>query len=131
MQADRDFARAFAERGIEGWVSFFDEMGIQMPGGMPTAWGREEVEKTSRQLFDTPNFTALSWEPVYAVVAEAGDLGYTLGDYVAEGLDAEGQTVTQQGNYVTIWRKQADDSWKVVFDTGNVGPPLQVPNEWR
>jgi len=130
LQADRDFASAFAERGVEGWISFFDERGIQMPGGLPTAWGRDEVEATARQLFGSPGFESLTWEPVYAVAAQAGDLGYTVGNYTARGTDAEGEGVVQDGNYVTIWRKQEDGTWKVAFDTGNPGPPLRVPVGW-
>lgn len=130
LEADREFARAFAERGVEGWVSFFDEKGVQMPGGATAAWGREEVESLARRLFDAPNFTALSWEPVHARVAASGDLGYTLGNYRATGTGEEGEEITQQGNYVTIWRKQEDGSWKVVVDTGNPAPPLRVPAGW-
>ena len=134
MEVDREFSQVFAEEGVDGWVSFFDEKGIQMPAGAATAWGREEVERLARRLFDAPNFTSMSWEPVYAQVAAAGDssgdLGYTLGNYIARGIDAEGQEVAQRGNYVTIWRKQEDGSWKVALDTGNAGPPLQVPAGW-
>lgn len=131
MEADRAFARTFAERGVEGWVSSFDEKGIQMPGGSAAAWGREEVEELAGRLFTAPNFTSLSWEPVYAQVAAAGDLGYTVGSYEATGTGEEGEQLTQRGNYVTIWRKQTDGSWKVVFDTGNPGPPLRVPAGWE
>ena len=27
------------------------------------------------------------------------------------------------GNYVTIWRRQGDGSWKVAVDIGNADPP--------
>lgn len=130
LEADREFARVFAERGAEGWASFFDEQGVQMPGGGTAAWGRQEVEALARRLFDAPNFTALSWEPVYARVAAAGDLGYTLGNYEATGTGKEGEEITQRGNYVTIWRKQEDGSWRVVVDIGNPAPPLRVPAGW-
>lgn len=131
MQADRDFAQAFADRGVEGWVSFFDERGIQMPGGTAAAWGRDEVRTLAGQLFEGPNFSALTWEPVYAQVAASEDLGFTLGNYHAEGTNEKGEAVVQEGNYVTIWRKQEDGSWKVAFDTGNPGPPLRVPAGWE
>lgn len=130
MEADRAFSQVFAEEGVDGWVSFFDKKGIQMPGGTAAAWGREEVERLARRLFDAPTFTSLSWEPVYAQVAAAGDLGFTLGNYLAKGTDEEGQEIGRRGNYVTIWRKQEDGSWKVAFDTGNPGPPLVVPAGW-
>ena len=30
-------------------------------------------------------------------------------------------TVTR-GNYLTVWKKQADNTWLVVFDTGSTFP---------
>ena len=39
----------------------------------------------------------------------------------------EGEEVTREGTYVTIWKKDADGNWKFVLDTGNQG--LGVKNE--
>jgi hypothetical protein len=34
------------------------------------------------------------------------------------------------GSYSTLWMKQPDGSWKVVFDTGNAdGPPKEISIE--
>lgn len=131
MQADREFAKAFSDRGVDGWVSFFDPQGVQMPGGAAAAWGREDIETLARRLFEAPSFTSLTWEPVYAMTASSGDLGYTLGNYLAKGTGPEGDELQQEGHYVTVWRRQEDGSWKVVLDTGNSGPPLRVPAGWR
>lgn len=54
-----------------------------------------------------------------AFASEAGDLGYTLGTWRSTRYTAEGRGQVITGKYVTIWRKQADGSWKVVFDGGN------------
>ena len=40
----------------------------------------------------------------------------------------------RRGEYLTVWRKQRDGSWKVIFDTGSTLPPsddveCQVPHE--
>jgi ketosteroid isomerase-like protein len=131
MDADRAFAKAFADRGVEGWVSYFDEKGVQMPGGAEAAWGHDQIEALARRMFAPPNFTSLSWEPVYAQVAASADLGYTLGTYVAKGTNEDGEELVQRGNYLTVWRKQEDGSWKVAVDTGNPGPPLRVPEGWE
>jgi ketosteroid isomerase-like protein len=67
----------------------------------------------------------LRWEPTFADVAASGDLGYTLGTYEYRATSAEGQPEVSTGHYVTIWRKQADGSWKFVFDTGCSGPVIE------
>ena len=36
--------------------------------------------------------------------------------------DKDGKVVKHYGKYVTIWKKQADGSWKVAMDTGNSSP---------
>lgn len=127
MEADRAFARAFAERGVEVWADFFAPDGVQIPGGLPAARGRDEVRALAERLFGGSGFEALTWEPVQAEVAASGDLAYTLGNYVAEGTDAKGEPMRQEGNYVTIWRRARDGTWQVVVDIGNAGPPLQPP----
>ena len=46
-------------------------------------------------------------------------LGYTLGTWQSTHYNEAGKGQVTTGKYVTIWRKQADGSWKVVFDGGN------------
>ena len=65
----------------------------------------------------------LRWEPYFVDVAISGDIGYTLGRWVFTDADSTGQEYTGYGNYVTVWKKQADGSWKFVFDTGTTSPP--------
>jgi hypothetical protein len=30
-----------------------------------------------------------------------------------------------RGNYLTVWKKQADGAWQAVFDTGSTFPPTK------
>jgi len=59
----------------------------------------------------------LSWWPVYAGIAASGDLGFTTGPYVAGEGERKGH-----GWYFTIWRHQADGSWRWLLDHG---PPTR------
>lgn len=52
----------------------------------------------------------LEWWPVWAGIAASGDLGFTTGPYALEGV--------RRGHYFTIWKKQADGSWKWLYDGG-------------
>ena len=61
----------------------------------------------------------LRWEPDTAVVAASGDVGYTLGHWESVLRGAAGDSVVGRGNYVTIWRRQSDGTWKVAVDIGN------------
>jgi len=34
-------------------------------------------------------------------------------------MAAGGQPAVTRGNYLTVWRKQADGAWRISFDTGS------------
>jgi ketosteroid isomerase-like protein len=57
-------------------------------------------------------------------VSRSGDLGYTRGTYMLTATDpASKKAVTEKGRFVTIFRKQADGSWKAVQDINNADAP--------
>ncbi len=122
MDVDRAFARAVAERGVDGWVSFFAADGMMVSGQLTTK-GQDSIRALMTPAFADPSY-ALEWEPTHAEVAASGDFGYTLGRYVSSQTDAEGSAVRQTGSYVSVWRKDADGMWKVALD---VGSPDQTP----
>jgi ketosteroid isomerase-like protein len=61
----------------------------------------------------------LTWEPVKVEVSISGDLGYTFGNW--ELYDYQRGKI-RYGNYITIWRKQKDGTWRWVLDGGNTTP---------
>ena len=75
-----------------------------------------------------PN-TRLTWYPMLVDVAQTGDLGYTTGPWTM----LQNDRAQASGEYVTLWRKQADGQWKYVVDMGieriGVAPtaPATVP----
>ena len=117
--ADIAFAKATAERGVDGWVSWFADSGMQVIPGRNVV-GRAAIrELMAPSLGDTSR--TLTWRPVMAEVSPGGNMGYTVGrwDRTARVKDS---TITTHGSYVTIWRKQGDGTWKVVLDIGNSDP---------
>ena len=67
----------------------------------------------------------MSWHPVTADVAASGDLGYTFGSWKMVMKLKEGKDTTMFGDYLTVWKKQEDGSWKYVVDGGN-GTPAEI-----
>ena len=75
------------------------------------------------EFYSTQNGgTALTWRPVYGSVAASGDLGFTIGEYIATGRGPSGAAVQRFGKYLTVWQRQSDGSWKFVVDGGNPTP---------
>lgn len=120
IQADRAFHRATADRGAAGWAEFVAEDARQFLDGGPVVGGRAAIHDLMTRVFERPG-SSLWWDPTFADVAASGDLGYTTGIYRSTTTTDAGDTVTVEGKYVTIWRKQPDDSWLVVLDIGNQG----------
>jgi len=121
MDADRAFAQATAANGVDGWVSYFAEDGVQFrPGG--TISGHAAIRDLMAPALSNPT-SSLTWEPVRARVSSSGDLGYTIGRWESRAMGPDQQEVVATGSYVSIWRKQSDGSWKVELDIGNPDNP--------
>ncbi len=73
---------------------------------------------------------SLKWRPLFAAMARSADLGYTTGP--AEWRkEKDDEKPFGYGQFLSIWRKQKDGSWKVVADVGSgvPGPPKTEETE--
>jgi len=110
VQMERDFARAAATKGTrDAFLEFIADDGILFQPG-PISGKKFWTERQSRKGL-------LSWEPIFADVSRAGDLGYTTGPWEFRPNGADDKPVAF-GQYFTIWKKQSDGSWKFVLDRG-------------
>lgn len=128
MKADRDFNQTLADRNLARFLSFVAETAT-FGGGTPSeVHGRDGVSKEWAPFFaaDGPKLT---WSPTKGEVIGAGDLGYTVGTWELRAPVGNGGTSVQvgvtRGNYLTVWKKQADGAWQAVFDTGSTFPPAK------
>jgi ketosteroid isomerase-like protein len=119
-QLEADFMKAAAERGSQGYMSYYAQDAAELPNGADVLQGKENIAKTMNFLDDKNNH--LTWTPVYADMAASGDLGYTYGTIEFRSKDKDGKPTVEYGKYVSIWKKQKDGSWKVVMDMGNSSP---------
>jgi ketosteroid isomerase-like protein len=121
MEADRTFSRTVGEEGLSAWGSFFAADGAVVQEGVGEIRGVEAVQASMDASADA--ISEFSWAPDRAEVSESGDLGYTVGrsHMVISGPD--GSVMETTGMYVSIWRRQPDESWKVEMDLGNVITP--------
>jgi ketosteroid isomerase-like protein len=64
----------------------------------------------------------LVWHPVHGEVASSGDLGFTVGNAVFNGVREDGAKIERFSKYLTVWKKQRDGSWRYVVDGGSARP---------
>jgi len=114
MQADSSFNAMCQEAGmVKAFLHFASDSCINLGEGSHPIIGHRSLEIRFKERGDQP----LSWYPVKAVLAASGELGYTFGNWKLSLTDT-----SLYGNYVTIWKKQKDGSWKYLLDTGNSTP---------
>lgn len=115
LQADRDFSKRAQEKGIaEAFVFYADEKVIKpVPGGQPI-FGKYALMESYEK---NPPAYKLIWEPLRAEAS--GNLGYTFGSYTLTTQTSAGKDTVQYGNYISVWKRKKDGSWRYVIDTGN------------
>ena len=109
VRAEQAFEADVAERGVDGWMDAFTADGW-MGRGLPVTGAEMRQQMTAVLAAGS-----LAWEPVAAGVSGDGGLGFTVGTSVYTPRDG---TPAETGSYVTIWRKQPDGTWRVLFDAG-------------
>ncbi len=121
MKADTAFAASVAARDRTRFLSFIADVTTFNGGTAGETHGRDAVMKEWSDFFD-PAGPTLSWVPTKAEVVGGGDLGYSTGRSLLKGKDANGAPIERRSEYLTVWRRQKDGSWRVVFDTGSALP---------
>jgi ketosteroid isomerase-like protein len=114
------FAKDVAERGGAAFASWFADDGVALGNGAAPLIGKVAIAKSANW---SPNDYELTWTPTDAMMGPSGDMGYTWGHFEGHSKDANGNPVVTSGRYITMWRKEADGSWKVVLDAGANEPP--------
>lgn len=120
--ADLQWSKAADSKTADQFVAFFADDAIFLPPNVPIMTSKEAIQRWMSGLMDSPGF-ALSWQPTRAGVSAGGDMGYTSGVYQLKMTGPSGKPVSDHGKYLTVWKKQADGSWRVVADTFNSDLP--------
>jgi ketosteroid isomerase-like protein len=121
ITTDQAFSRMSTEKGLNAAFIFYaaDSTVIMRDGKLPII-GKNEMTRIYMARPDTGMI--LKWNPVRADISQSDDLGYTFGDWE---LYLKDKDTTLYGNYVSVWKKQADGSWKFILDTGVNTPKPQ------
>jgi ketosteroid isomerase-like protein len=114
VETERAFSSMSREKGTQpSFLAFIAEDGILF---------RPKAVKGKKWMLDHPTPASdkrplLSWEPIQAEMASAGDMGYTFGPWQFRN-NINDEKAVAWGHFITIWKKQADGTWKFVVDLG-------------
>lgn len=123
------FAKDVLAKGGPGFASWFAEDGVALGNGAAPLIGKVAIAKSATW---SPKDYQLTWTPTDGMMGPSDDMGYTWGHFEGKSKDKNGNPVVISGRYMTIWRKQADGTWKVVLDAGandvpNAGDCCKLP----
>jgi ketosteroid isomerase-like protein len=123
VETERSFSRASAEKGIrESFSEFIADDGILFrPTAVP---GKKWMQE--HPLPPSSTRPLLTWQPIVAGISEAGDMGYTTGPWQRKN-DIKDAKPAAFGNFMTVWKKQADGKWRFVIDLGITNPEPKNP----
>jgi len=115
---------ALMEAGdLDTWIKLWDDKGVQLPPGAPANVGKATILQSMRGAFQADDYRdfVINTEEVEVF----GDLGFASGTFstlIVPKAGGEGNPF--DGKFLTIFKKQADGTWKMYRDafSSNVAP---------
>jgi ketosteroid isomerase-like protein len=114
--AEKAFNDMATAKGIQAaFVYFAADSAIIKRGNDSLVYGRAAISHFYSNAFYKQ--AAVTWAPNFTDASASGDLGYTIGKYEWVVKDSIGNIKEKStGIFHTVWKKQADGSWKYVWD---------------
>ncbi len=104
------FAKTMADRDFDAFLTFISPEAVFFNGDEALR-GRDAIARAWEPLFDGPA-APFSWHPDVVQVLESGGLALTSGP-------VRDPTGAEVGRFNSVWRRDADGQWRVVFDKGS------------
>jgi ketosteroid isomerase-like protein len=104
------FAQAMAHQDFAAFMGHVSNNAIFF-GGRSIERGPAEVAAAWKPLFDATE-PPFEWAPDVVEVLKSGDLALSSGDVTIHGKVV--------GRYNSIWRLEAPNTWRIVFDKGEM-----------
>jgi uncharacterized protein (TIGR02246 family) len=120
--ADSALTMAMNSRDVERVMHFYAPEATLLPEAKPVIVGRDAIRAEWAGLFAIPAFNSTA-RTLQVDVARGGDMAFTRGSYETLLTGQDGKPVTELGKWVTIWRKQADGSWRIIVEIYNTDTP--------
>ena len=121
MQISREWSKSAATDSIETTLSYWADDAVVMSPGQPPIKGKKAIREMVEGTLKISGFK-ISWEPLSVSVSKSGDMAYMIEQNQITINDTLGNPKTEFNKSVTIWRKEADGSWKNIVDIWNSDP---------
>lgn len=117
IEVDQLFAKALEAGDLEAIVALYEPQAV-VPGqsGQPPAVGPDQIREAMRPFIELkPTNVVLA----ATVVAELDGVAILYDDWRGTGHAPDGSEAPLEGKAIEVVRRQADGSWKFIFDDPN------------
>jgi ketosteroid isomerase-like protein len=115
------YSSANMRKDVESWIALWDEKGIKMAPNSPAIYGKSAIEEMKRKKSQAPDDVEMSIKIEDTQIA--GDFGFAHGTYsVSIKPIGDGDRKFMEGKFLTVFKKQADGSWKIYRDSVSPNP---------
>lgn len=115
LAAERAFAQTMAERDLAAFAGFLSDEAVFFSGGAVLR-GKAAVVAGWAAYFAAGTPAPFSWSPDRVEVLASGGLAFSTGLV----RDPQGRVAAR---FQSVWRREADGRWRVVFDKGSPPDP--------
>jgi ketosteroid isomerase-like protein len=123
-QGGENYAKLLNAKDWKGLAALYAEDAMVLPPNQAAVQGRAAIQASLEAPLPLSNFQTRSLE-----IEGRGDLAYSRGTYSLTVTPAGAAPIEVRGKYLTIFRKQADGSWKMLRDIWNSDLPLPAPEK--
>ena len=118
------YTSANVKGDVDLYLSLWDENGVKMSPGKPAVYGKKAIGEGKRKSAE--KWAYVSQNVKIEEVQLSGNLGFARGTYTTSSkAKTGGATSDADGKFLTIFKKQADGSWKIFRDCVNSNVPAK------
>lgn len=124
QDTNREWMEAIKRGDPASIAALYTEDATLLPPNSEAIRGRQGIEA----FFNAGMKMGISEATLETVdVTYLGDVAYEVGAYTMK-IEPEGsQAETDRGNYVVVWKRESDGTWKLAVDMWNTNTPLPTP----
>lgn len=113
---ERSFAQSVEAHDAVAFASHLQPGAVFNAGTLEADRGRDVVTKSWAAFLDGKNIV-LRWRPGIVSIGSDPRVAFSRGPYILQTIKGN-EASFGVGFYQTIWTRDADDTWRVLFDSG-------------
>jgi uncharacterized protein (TIGR02246 family) len=117
------FLDAFKRGDKAAMLAYYTEDAVVMMPNQPASRGRAAIDQSYTEFLSQMSYKDGGVRTQDVMVS--GDLAVETGTYTWTLTMKSGGEISDNGKYVTVWKRQADGSWKIARDINNSDLPKQ------